>query len=262
VLYAVPDDVAARFDCERRLQPGTASKAQRVYGNYFGSVFHAAGAKGRTVALLWGKEKGYWKVVGWQTDADEEEKLPAPAAPRVEVTRVAADASLAEAARGFLDQWLVRKNYDAAFAFLAPESYGCYNASRNPGAPAAPSVEAAGPLIRAGLERAGKAAGAVAQLATVVAAAEPVHPAVRVMDHPASRTFTLVGYPDDVNVAAGCAGAVDRSRVEAAGELKYGTVFGMNVRFVTAAGEGPVMRTLWAQGPGGWRITAYFIEYP
>jgi hypothetical protein len=36
----------------------------------------------------------------------------------------------------------------------------------------------------------------------------------------------------------------------------------MNVRFVTAAGEGPVMRTLWAQGPGGWRITAYFIEYP
>jgi hypothetical protein len=31
---------------------------------------------------------------------------------------------------------------------------------------------------------------------------------------------------------------------------------------LTEAGEGPIMRTLWARDASGWRITAYRVEYP
>ena len=36
----------------------------------------------------------------------------------------------------------------------------------------------------------------------------------------------------------------------------------MNIRFLTEAGEGPIMRTLWVKDTGGWHITAYRVEYP
>jgi hypothetical protein len=262
VVYAVPDDVAARFDCELRLSPGSAAKVSRVYGNFYASVFRVGGAAGTTVALLWAKEKDYWRIVSWKTDADEEDdKTPPPdAAPDVTIVKVKADATLVQAAKGFLDSWLVRKDYDAAFRYLSAESYGCYNESRSPGAPAANSPADAGRLIRAGLERVGNTAGK-ASLASLVTAAEPVHPAVRVMEHSASHTFTLVSYPDGLGELAGCATAVS-SVVKSDLPPEYGKVFGMNIRFITAAGEAPVMRTLWMKDASTWRIAAYYIEYP
>jgi len=263
VIYAVPDDVAAQFDCARQLAPAAPVKAQRVYGTYYGSVFHIAGpVRGGTVALLWAKDKGYWKIVSWRTDIEEEDDKvpPAGAPPDAPIIRVKADAALVAAARGFLESWLVRKDADKAFPYLSPESYGCYNASRSAGAPAAASPADAGRLIRAALERGGGAAGNVRSLDTVVAAAEPVHAAVRLMEHTSSRTFTLVSYPDGLQDVAGC--AVAASQFNADGPHVYGNVFGMNVRFVTGAGEGPVMRTVWVKTADGWRITAYYIEYP
>ena len=58
VLYSVPDDVAAAFDCESRMTPGGAKKPARRYGNYFGSTFFVAGHANQRVALLWGKDNG------------------------------------------------------------------------------------------------------------------------------------------------------------------------------------------------------------
>jgi hypothetical protein len=43
VVYAVPDDIAAQFDCASRLTPGQSKKPARVYGNYFGAAFYVAG---------------------------------------------------------------------------------------------------------------------------------------------------------------------------------------------------------------------------
>jgi hypothetical protein len=264
IVYSVPDDVAARFDCTSRLTPGSPAKARKVYGNYYGSIFYVAGSKGRTVALLWAKERGYWKIVSWQADTEEEDDKTAPidAVTDVKIVRVKADAALAQAARSFLENWLVRKNYKTAFAYLSPESYGCYNMSRSPGAPAAASPAEAGPRILAGLERSGTAAGRVRKLDALVTAAEPVHPAVRLMEHRSQQTFTLVSYPDDFGEMAGCSAPVEGSRVKSDASLEYGRVFGMNVRFLTEAGEGPIMRTIWVKGASGWRITAYYIEYP
>jgi len=43
---------------------------------------------------------------------------------------------------------------------------------------------------------------------------------------------------------------------------EYGTAFGMNIRFLTLAGEGAVLRVLWLKELGAWRIAAYDVELP
>ncbi len=81
VLYDVPDDVAARFDCASRLTPGSPAKVSHAYGHHFGTTFRIAGPrKATSIALLWAKEDGYWKIVSWQTEPDADE-TPAPPAP-------------------------------------------------------------------------------------------------------------------------------------------------------------------------------------
>jgi len=127
------------------------------------------------------KEKGYWKIVSWKTDVEEEaDKSPAPDEIRMPaIVRITADPSLVEAATAFLEDWLVRKDYDRAFSNLAPESYACYNLHRSPGAPPAASEVDAARLIRAGFERIGIEAGRVLRLDMIVTAADPTHPAMK-----------------------------------------------------------------------------------
>ncbi|MCM3880335.1 MAG: hypothetical protein ND807_09520, partial [Vicinamibacterales bacterium] len=137
VIYAVPDDVAAAFDCESRLTLGEARNAKRTYGNYFGSTFYVDGRTDSHVALLWARENRYWKLVSWQTGDDEEGKAP-EAPPEEKVVRIGADPSLVQAARGFLESWLIRRDYDTAFRYLSSKSYACYNLAKGPDA--APST--------------------------------------------------------------------------------------------------------------------------
>ena len=264
VVYSVRDDVAARFDCQQETKPATGVNAGREYGTYHGTVFHVAGTEDQTVALLWARENGYWKIVSWKTDAgDEPDRGPAPDdIPTPAVVRVPTDLTLARAATSFLEDWLVRKDYARAFAQLSPASYACYDQYRNPTAhPAASDADAAG-LLREAMARAGAEAGKVSRLGDVVTAAEPVHPAIRVMRHASSGTLSIVAYPDSFGQLVGCGTPPDGTRFDPAAPQVYGSIFGMNVRFLTGAGEGPVMRTLWQKDAGEWRITAYHIEYP
>jgi hypothetical protein len=95
-----------------------------------------------------------------------------------------------------------------------------------------------------------------------MAGAEPVHPVIHLAEHAYSRTFTLVSYPNDFGEMAGCAAQVNRAALGENVPREYGKVFGMNIRFLTESGEGPIMRTLWARDAAGWHITAYRVEYP
>jgi hypothetical protein len=159
VIYSVPDDIAARFDCESRVTLGDPKTVRRKYGNYFGATFYinAPDGKDHSVALLWGKDEEYWKIVSWKAEpAGEDTPLP-DATPEVKIARVKADPSLIQAAKGFLESWLIRKDYDTAFRSFSEESYSCYNLNRGPNAPAATSPAEAGQQIRAALERSGNA---------------------------------------------------------------------------------------------------------
>ena len=159
--------------------------------------------------------------------------------------RIKADLALVQAAKDFLDTWLIRKNYDAAFRYLSTKSYACYDLVRGPDAPASTSLDDAGRKIRASLERIGQWVGTPRNLEAIVEAAEPLHPSIRVMDQPYSRMFSLTSFPaalgDAVECEARARGAVPPDPMP----LEYGEAFGMTFRFRTQGGDAPVLRLLW-----------------
>jgi hypothetical protein len=262
VIYSVPDDAAVRFDCESRLTLDDPSAVEREYGNYFGATFYVAGQRAYPVALLWSREDGYWKIVSWKVGAEDEKAPPPEPVPEPAVARINADPTLVQAARGFLENWLVRKNYDAAFAYLSPKSYECYNLERREGEPAARSPEEAGRKLRAALASAGKTVSASHKLESMLSAADPVHPATRVMDHPFARVFSLTSIPNALADAAECSARAAGSTIPDPMPLEYGDGFGMTVRFKTRAGDAPVLRLLWRKEDNTWRVTSYGVELP
>jgi hypothetical protein len=152
VLYSVPDDVAASFDCESQLTLADPAKVRRAYGNYFGATFYIAGNRDTPVALLWARDDGYWKITSWKVGSDDATTPgPEPVA-ETKVARISADSTLVSAASGFLESWLVRKDYDAAFNYLSPKTSECYNLERNPENPMATSPQEASRRLRAALE--------------------------------------------------------------------------------------------------------------
>jgi hypothetical protein len=264
VIYSVPDDIAARFDCESRVTLGDPKTVRRKYGNYFGATFYvnAPDGKNHSVALLWGKDGEYWKIVSWKSEpAGEDTPLP-DATPEVKIARVKADPSLVQAARGFLESWLIRKDYDTAFRYLSPKSYACYNLNRPPNAPAANSPGDAGREIRAALERSGNAVRPARRLNQVVEGVQAVNPAVRILDHPDSGAFALASVPDALAEVLDCAAPERRQQFNADSAPVYGQTFGMNIRFLTKEGEAPVVRMLWLKEADAWRITVYGVELP
>jgi hypothetical protein len=264
VVYAVPDDVAAAFECENRHMRGDNDRAQRAYGNYAGATFYIKGRRAPVpVALLWGRDRGYWRIVSWQTEPDSSDDLPDPALPSTaEPERIAADPSLVEAAHRFLDSWLIRKDYNTAFAYISPKAYACYDLVRPTERPPSVSLEDAGTKIRAGFEQAGSDVGRVRRLDDVLTAAPPFHPAVRIMNQRYERTFSLASVPKALADSADCAARLRGTPPLTKGPPEYGNAFEMTVRLRLPGGEPPVLRTLWTREDGAWRITVYDVETP
>ena len=194
VIYSVPDDVAAAFNCESRLTLGDPKKSRRRYGTYFGATFNINTPNGRehSIALLWARDDGYWKIVSWKAEPAGDDEPQRDASPAVTTVKIKADDSLVAAARGFLESWLLRKDYDEAFRYVSPKAYACYDLVRGPDQPAAASPEDAGRKIRAALERAGEQVGKRRSVDEFVEGVQPVHPSIRVMEHRYSRTFALL----------------------------------------------------------------------
>ena len=262
-LYNVPDDLAAGFDCATRLTPGAPTKRSREYGQHFGSTFRIAGARKDTaVALLWAREDGYWKIVSWHVTPKPDETPGPPVPPEPKVIRIEADLALVQAAKNFVDIWLVRKNYAAAFQYLSTKSYGCYDLLRDPETPASASLDDAGTKIRASLERIGQWVGNSRNLEAIIEAAEPLHPAIRVMDQPHSRIFSLTGFPTALGDAVECEARTRGAVLPDPLPLDYGQAFGMTFRFRTQAGDAPVLRLLWRKEDNTWRITSFDVVLP
>jgi hypothetical protein len=262
VIYSVPDDVAAAFDCESRLTPAAAAKVERAYGTYFGTTFFIDGERDYSVALLWAKDQGYWKIVSWRTAENGD---PAPAPPPVREprpARIGADRTLVDAARAFLDAWLVRRQYDTALTYVSPKTNGCYNLERGPDSAPATSSEDARQKIRAGFETIAEAMAANTTLEAMIAAPEPAHPLVRVMSHRYDRVFGLTGLPSALADAVECDAREQDLGVPDPLPLEYGKAFGMTMRFKMRSGDAPILRLLWRREPEGWRITSYDVELP
>ncbi len=263
VVYSVPDDIAAEFDCESALTAGDARRVKRRHGNFFGATFYVAGRRDVPVALLWAKENGYWRIVSWRTGATDTAATPPPepvAEPKV--VRIRADTSFAQAVRGFLESWLIRKDYDAAFTYMSSKSYVCYDLDRTETQAASTSPEDAGRRLRAALETAGDSIGPQRSLDAVIEAAEPITSTIRVMNHADARVFSLSSIPNAIADAAECAARAAGSTVPDPVPLEYGNAFGATLRFRTRSGDAPVLRLVWRKESGAWQITSYAVELP
>jgi hypothetical protein len=157
---------------------------------------------------------------------------------------------------------LIRHDYDAAFAYIAPTAYECYNLERGEGQAPAASADDAGRKLRASLEAAGKMFGTSRSLDTILAGPEPFDPHTRILTHRDSRTFTLVSVPNAFGDAVECAARAAGSVLPDPPPLEYGKAFGLTVRFKMRGGDAPVLRLLWRREDAGWRITSYGIEMP
>ena len=262
-LYKVSDAVAARFDCASRLTPGAPTRASREYGQHFGTSFRVAGAgKDTSIALLWAKDNGYWKIVSWQTSAAPDTLPAPPSPPEPTIVRIKADLSLVHAAREFVDEWLIRKNYEAVFGALSTKSYACYDLVRGPDALPATSLDDAGRKTRASLERIGKLVGTPRNLEATIEAADPLHSSIRVMDQPYSRNFSLSSLPTALGDVVECEARARAAVPPDPLPLEYGQAFGMIFRFRTQGGDAPVLRLLWRKEGGAWRVTSYDVEVP
>lgn len=262
VIAAVPDDIAAAFDCEGRLTLADTRRVARTYGNYFGATFYVNGQQNQPVTLLWGREDGYWRIVSWQSGSTDDATPGADPTPEVEILRVPFDPELHKAVRGFLEAWLVRRDYDAAFAYLSPKSYACYDLDRESEQPAASSAEDAARRLREGLARAGDRVPGKRPLEAIVQAADPIHRAIRLMDHRDRATFSLTSVPDALAEAAECDARTRGLRIPDTIPPEYGRAFGASVRFRTPSGDAPVLRTMWRREGGAWRIVSYGVELP
>ena len=177
----------------------------------------------------------------------------------VRPVKIKADDTLVAAARDFLQSWLLRRDYDAAFEDVSPKAYACYELGRGPGQPRTASPDDAGRQLRAALERAGEQFGKRRSVDEFVEGVQPFHEAIRVMEHRYSRTFALFSLPDKLADAAECAYRATGAGFAGDPQPSYGNAFGMNVRFKTPGGEAPVLRLLWRKESGAWRITSYDV---
>ena len=82
------------------------------------------------------------------------------------------------------------------------------------------------------------------------------------MNHTYSRIFSLSSIPNALADAAECAARAAGSSVPDPLPLEYSSRFGMTVRFKTRGGDAPVLRMVWRNEAGTWRITAYGVELP
>jgi hypothetical protein len=127
--------------------------------------------------------------------------------------------------------------------------------------PAATSLEDAGRKVRDALRRTGEEIGKIRSIDEVLTAVPPIHSAIRVMNHRYARTFTLASVPDALADSADCEKRRRGDPIVAEATPRYGKSFGVTVRFRTN-GEPPVLRLLWSNEGGAWRINVYDVEIP
>jgi hypothetical protein len=71
-LVSVPDSIANALECQSQARGVNVTQkigAPTVYGNYYGALFEAQ-VRGQpaVLKLLWGKEKGQWKIIAYSIE--------------------------------------------------------------------------------------------------------------------------------------------------------------------------------------------------
>jgi len=279
VLYDVREDLAEQMKCLNQLDASnidTRAIDSKSFGKYVGSVFKfkLVGQQTETVAALWAKQKGYWKLISYDLEP-EFDKLRVPdtttpaaaaaAAAKPTITYGSADKELIRSATDFLEKWFAGGKPAEAFKYLSTRAYPCVNLYLDDGTPAVSGPEAQGRLIEEGMLKIFNIAGPTGNLEKSIVAPTVSHPDVRLVKHSNSRAFVLASIPDHMGAAASCQ---DRKPGEefdlqepGTGKV-YGNYFAAGFRLVKTFGDPSVLWIVWAKENAQWKIVSYVIMGP
>jgi hypothetical protein len=278
ILYDVREDLAEQMKCLNRIDPSNISpKAvnSKSFGKYVGSVFKfkLPGQETETVAVLWAKNNGYWKIISYDLEPEfEKYRVPdttsdaARAAAAVPpVVYVAGDKDVIRNAGDFLNKWFVQGQPEEAFKYLSPRAYACVNLYRDDDTPAPKSPEEAGQLVLMGMQRVTTTAGPVKKLEEAILAPNVSHPDVKLVKHSDPKAYVLASVPDHMAAAAGCAErkpGEDLYFKEPGTGKAYGNYYAVGFRMANTVGDPSVLWTVWTKDSGQWKIISYFLMTP
>jgi hypothetical protein len=162
---------------------------------------------------------------------------------------------IADAVQEFLTDWLIRRNYQEAFAFFAPDILPCVADSMdmNPKT----SQER---LQRASLQLLEKTANQWGRPTSLTQAMNPVipwTPAVRIVKHAFDQDFTIVEAPTELGAQYGCGVTPPRKYVPSTTMQQYGTYYGTLLQVVRDGRAGGTLVLVWRRVNDEWRLVAY-----
>ena len=272
VFYDVREDLAALFDCAAKLDAGaTSAKAlhSERFGKYYGALFNLKDVKevGIPIATIWAKEGNYWKLVSYDIDPKTEDyKVPdltsKPEVPTLKI--VEGDQEMIRASRGFLEDWFVQGRTKSAFAYLAPQSYACFNVYRSEDSPAAQSDEEAGDAIQRAIEKIHNAVGKVKDLRDAIVATVPSHEDIQIVRHDRSKEYVIASLPDYMGEGAECS---QLSRGEDPGfvrpqNLVYGNYYAAGFRLAESMEDSGALWIVWHKEEGKWKVVSFLMLTP
>jgi hypothetical protein len=273
-MYEIRDDLAAEFDCENRLHPELADQdalRSTRFSGAIGAVFRVQtpGVRGEVVATVWSQDNGVWKLVAYDTEPEvmrtglAAATPPAPAPIEPALATSPGDPAMTRSARAFLDAWFVARDTQAAFRYLSPDSYACYDVFRSDDLPAAVSADEAGRLLQERMKAVAGLAGPATRLEDVLVPVAPHHPGLRLVTHDSS-AFTLISLPDAMGAGLDCRNLApgEIPWVDLDGAQTYGNYYAASTRLRRGGDDGAVLWSVWARQGGVWKITSYLVVTP
>ena len=161
---------------------------------------------------------------------------------------------LADAVQEFLTDWIVRRNYQEAASFLAPDILRCVADSLEMNANASPER-----LREASLQLLEKAAdewGRPTSLSLAMNPVVPWSPAVRIVKHAFEHDFTIVEAPTELGEMYACGATPPRKYVPSSAP-QYGTYYGAVLQVVREGRPGGTLVLVWRRENAAWRLVAF-----
>lgn len=271
VMYDVREDLAEEFNCANRLdsaQMSAKAAKSQDFGKYVGAVFRMR-AKGRpetTVATLWSKDRGYWKMITYEIDPE----LDRSTAPKVGIEPalvsplafVDGDKDMIKAATDFLKLWLIRKDIRKAMGYVDPDCLQCVNVY-HPDEKQAASTGAR-ELLMKGMSTAAETVGKLKRLDEGIVAPQVSHEDLKLVKHADDRAFVIASVPDHMGEAAKC----DRRNADgdpefaSATKQSYGKYYAVGFHIEQGKTSPAVLWMLWSRVNGAWKAVSYVLVTP
>jgi hypothetical protein len=182
-------------------------------------------------------------------------RSPSPVPPN----RAAAAAipDVASAVQEFLTDWLIRRNFQEAASFLAPDTLRCVADSMelNPRTSPERLRQASLQLLEETADEWGRPTSLRIAMTPVI----PWSPAVRVVKHPFEQDFTVVDAPTELGEMYECGATPPTKFVPSSATPQYGTYAAAMLQVVHQGRPGGTLVLVWRQVDDAWRLVAYRV---